>query len=917
MTAASLLLCLTLPAKTIKGTVTDASTGEQIIGATVMIKGGKQGVATGLDGRFVLKQANDRCILVCSYVGYKQQEIRVDNEEKEISVRLEGASTELHAVEVVAHADKTSDNSARRSEQLSNNVLNVVGARAIELSPDMTVANVVQRVSGVTVERNSSGDGQYAILRGMDKRYNYTLVNDIKIPSPDNKNRFVPLDIFPAELLDRLEVTKSLTPEMEGDAIGGAVNLVMKEAPSSMRVTANLATGYNSLFFDHSFQTYDAAHLLQISPYEKYGPTYPAKAKDFPVATVDLQSKTALPNLFGGFSAGNRFLHQKLGLIVAGSFQNNYRGNNSLYFSSETASSDASNLPVLKDMRNRRYSEQQTRYGLHAKIDFRLSNRHRFELYSAYMSLANTQVRDEKNVDLVIGYNPSTGDYNVAYDTRFRKNSQTIFSNMLHGEHSLIGDKLKIDWKAVYSKAGNKTPDNTTVHTQSTVRGGEEKLISVNTFDGEDRRWEHNNDEDRAGYLKASIAPSAFVTLTTGGLYRDKERSNFFNQYTFTPYSQQTGSNNLIKGTDWNDYTQIQFVIKNPYGSVGDPLNYDASEKIGAGFFQVVYERNKWKITGGVRLEHTDQGYHLIHAVDGVKNIGNQVYNDWLPSLHLKYSPWKNHNFRLSYFRSLNRPSFFEIVPYNIVNEDYTEKGNPDLKHTVADNIDFRYEFFPRPAEQLMAGLFYKRIANPIEYGMTTQGQGTFFMPENFGTATNYGIEIDAVKYFSSFGFKANYTYTHSAITTTKLFNYTDANSGSSANILTKNIEQTRPLYGQSPSVANLSLLYKDGKRGWDAQLTGAYTGERLYAVSRYYNNDQWQKESIQLDASVEKKCGKTFSFFAKAGNLLNSPMIVYLKQVNSANDKVTELQLCNGGTLVRKDRYGVQFQMGFRLRFE
>ena len=92
-------------------------------------------------------------------------------------------------------------------------------------------------MSGVTVERNSSGEGQYAILRGMDKRYNYTLVNGVKIPSPDNKNRFVPLDIFPSEMLDRLEVTKSLTANMEGDGIGGAVNLIMKDAPSDRQFT--------------------------------------------------------------------------------------------------------------------------------------------------------------------------------------------------------------------------------------------------------------------------------------------------------------------------------------------------------------------------------------------------------------------------------------------------------------------------------------------------------------------------------------------------------------------------------------------------------------------------------------------------------------------------------------------------------
>ena len=143
--------------------------------------------------------------------------------------------------------------------------MNIVSARTIEVSPDITVANVVQRVSGVTVERNNSGDGQYAILRGMDKRYNYTLVNGIKIPSPDNKNRFVPLDIFPAELLDRLEVTKALTADMEGDAVGGAVNMIMKDAPSQRQLTANLSVGYNASYFDRDFQYFKTGGSTKVA----------------------------------------------------------------------------------------------------------------------------------------------------------------------------------------------------------------------------------------------------------------------------------------------------------------------------------------------------------------------------------------------------------------------------------------------------------------------------------------------------------------------------------------------------------------------------------------------------------------------------------------------------------------------------
>jgi outer membrane cobalamin receptor len=124
---------------------------------------------------------------------------------------METASKDLGEVTVRATASGSNDRDARRIEQNATQVMNIVSGRAIEVSPDLTVANVMQRVSGVSIERNSNGDGQYAILRGMDKRYNYTLVNGVKIPSPDNKYRYVPLDLFPADLLDRLEVYKTLT----------------------------------------------------------------------------------------------------------------------------------------------------------------------------------------------------------------------------------------------------------------------------------------------------------------------------------------------------------------------------------------------------------------------------------------------------------------------------------------------------------------------------------------------------------------------------------------------------------------------------------------------------------------------------------------------------------------------------------
>lgn len=219
----------------------------------------------------------------------------------------------LDAAVVTAVANGRTEVAARNIERNSINMVNVMSAKAMEMSPDITVANVIKRMSGVTVERNSSGEGQYAILRGMDKRYNYTLVNGIKIPSPDNKNRFVPLDIFPSEILDRIEVTKSLTADMEGDGIGGAVNLVMKDAPEKMEISANLSTGYSALFLARDFQSFNHRAINPLSPNERLGrpelhdENYSVTADDFSMENLHVTSHRPRPDIVGGFSYGDRF----------------------------------------------------------------------------------------------------------------------------------------------------------------------------------------------------------------------------------------------------------------------------------------------------------------------------------------------------------------------------------------------------------------------------------------------------------------------------------------------------------------------------------------------------------------------------------------------------------------------------------
>lgn len=866
----------------IKGKVLDASTGDEITGAAIILKDNPEKWAvSGLDGSFSMQLESDtEHVILCSLIGYKDTELSYSPAGEPMVIRLQPDTIMLDGATVSAENKGKTEAGARAIEKTSLSVMNVMSARAIELSPDLTVANAIQRMSGVTVERNSSGEGQYAILRGMDKRYNYTLVNGVKIPSPDNKNRFVPLDIFPSEMLDRLEVTKALTADMEGDGIGGAVNLVMKDAPERMEVNANLATGYNALYFNRDFESFSHRAGQMMSPYERMGrpEDYAVTMDDFTTENMHLRSARPRPDVIGGFSFGDRYFNNRLGLMLAVSYQNLFRGKDTdLYYVSGSSGNGTE---------NRTYSEEQSRLGAHAKLDYRFNGRHKLMLYAGYMDLRESEVRNGQN----------RKDWIV----KMQWNRQYIINTTLKGEHSFLEkNRLKLDWTGVFSKAYSTSPDNSKIY----INMQQPHLYNT---DSAEKRWEHNSDRDFAFYANLSYDFSFglehSLLLKAGGIYRNKIRDSFFNEYTF---DSATGREDLqYYGSDWTNFDQL-LLTPRAYGNIGDPLNYDAWENIAAGYFMARYNWKGLEVIAGVRAEHTDQGYTLDFPRK-TESEGDQNYTDILPSVHLKYNVHKNANLRFSYGRSINRPGFFEIVPYTVLNEDYDEKGNPELQHTVADNLDLRYEFFPKSSEQFMVGLFWKNLQNPIEYGLINEGQATYISPMNFGNAMNAGVEIDIMKYFKWFGIKANYTWTKSSITTNKRLR-------EGTEVVT--VTQTRPLYGQAAHVANLSLLFNFPKCGIEAQVSGSYTGKRLSEISNWLDNDIWEAGYMQLDASIEKTFKAGFSIFAKASNLLDTPVLRYIMP-NRMTESLTDYERYKGGVIERREWHAQTVTIGVRYRF-
>jgi len=900
-----------LNAATLKGRITDSQNQDPLIGALIF---NKQNVNISdevrLDGSYILKKLKPgKYNFTVQFLGYvkqeKEVEIKTDKDIIDIDFKLEPRSVMLNQVEVVGKMDKESTDYARNTEKNADNLLNIMPARTIQLSPDMTVANVLQRISGVTMQKTAnSGEAQYAIIRGMDKRYNYTLVNGIKIPSPNDKNRYVPMDIFPAELLSHIEVIKALTPDMEGDAIGGVMNLVLKDAPDKLLVSVNGSVGYNQMFFNRSYYQFETNAVNLKSPSERG--IVGASPSDFPIGDLKFKAIKPLPNLNGGFSIGNRFFDKKLGVILSVSNQSSYSGSNS-FVTVPRAQPNPGTLPAFETKDNRTYSTQQNRLGIHNKIDFQINKNNKISLYNAYFELNKYISRHVDQTSL------STGVGNIDVYDRSQTQLEKIYNSTLQGNHSL-SDNLKLDWSAVYSKAWANNPDEAELHSASSDFG-QTLLLS-----GVSHKWRHNTDQDMAGYLNVIWHPgflSENSEIKVGGMYRHKVRNNYYTEYSLDPATAQ----------NFTTIDNATFKFSGTNANQGSPVNqndYDVTEDVMAGYGQVKFKiSTKLNVLTGLRVEQANQTWMTPMPESFPGKFGSIPYLDILPSLHIKYELSANQNLRLSYFSSVSRPGYFEVIPYQIKGETFDEKGNPYLKAARAQNIDFRYELFPHASEQILAGFFYKNINNPIEYSLVREAGPSALQlkPQNFGTATNLGVELVVVKYIGNFGVSANYTYTKSSITTYKKTYDRKDPLDPSSQLVVDSVLRTRPMQGQADNIANLSLLYKNQKIGLDCQISMVYTGKFISQVSGWDGLDYWSMPNTSLDLSFEKKLSKkiNLNLFGKARNILNSAAITRILKANSyyaASSIQLPEQDSPNSIVVEKEKYGQSYLIGLRYSF-
>ncbi|MCS3735871.1 TonB-dependent receptor [Mucilaginibacter dorajii] len=926
----SLLFALPSVAQTIKGKVMDHKTGEALTGATVTLtqNGVNRAVAVNLNGSYSFKNVRTGAYQIhVNYIGYSPSQIYTGtitgaDEIKIINVDLSDASQQMVEVQVKGEGNKESDRSVRGIEKNAPMVLNILSANTIQLLPDVTVANALQRVSGVTIQRSASGEGRYAIIRGMDQRYNSTLVNGIKIPSPDPQYRFVPMDIFPSEMLERLEVIKALTPSMEGDAIGGVMNLVMKSAPNHFVLSANVSGGFSTLFSkSRPFVDFTGSPNSK-SPAAINGNSYQATYADFNNKALTSDKNMSTPfSSTAGLTIGDRFLNNKLGVIVSASYQNIYRGSDSkqLTPNAQPSAIPLPNSPQFSDAYDRTYSTQTQRVGIHNKIDYVINDKNKLSLYNLYIHQSEFESRYTADT-LGLGLNSTGLSKQITLSNRSTLTQQNIYNSTLHGDH-ILGNEWRFNWDGVYSVSTRHMPDRTefSYDANKTLNNSGAVTAEVDNNTALTHHWENNRDRDISGYANLIYTPKIAgkdVEFSTGGLYRHKIRDADYITYSLS------GGKSTLFNNNFNDIPFAFNPVTDGIGSNNTDLqnNYHVTENDNSEYFQVKFDLfPKLQVLGGVRVENTDMSYATQSPETVTERSGTIKYTDVLPSVHLKYELTNNQTIRASYFAAISRPGFGEMVPYKISGEYYDQVGNPYLKHITADNYDLRYEFYPGGADQLLVGTFYKKIYNPIEYFVVRDGgpSSQVIKPQNDpGNATNYGFEALATKFFGIIGFSVNYTYTHSRITTNKLLYSNDATLG----LQQTNVNETRPLQGQADHVGNASVLFKSAKLGLDMQLAFVYTGERLAQVSPYYNLDFYQHAYNQLDFSFEKTIVKRLSFYGKINNITNAASKIYLKfphgSLDAKQQEFIGKQDIAAQTLVQSDYYKTLFLGGFRYKF-
>lgn len=857
-----LFLAISIQAAVLRGSVTDKVTNEPLIGAVIQISGTTTGAITDLDGNFELAGLrNGTYKLMVSYVSYKTLTLEVSvNGMSEINITLAPDNQQLGEVVVVAEAKKNTENALITRQRTSLVMQTGVSAQQITKTQDKEASEVIRRVPGISIIEE-----KFVMVRGLSQRYNNVWINNSAVPSSEADARAFSFDIIPSSQLDNMLVVKSPAPEYPADFSGGFILVNTKDVPNSnlfnisvggsmndqthfKNFQYNKGSGTDFLGFDNGLRSLNGGINATLRPMNNgYDLLNNGLNNDW-----SIKNRKPIADLSLSMNIAHRWVSESgrtLAMLGAVNYSNTYKTylnmDNNLYGAYDITH-DRSNY--LRKGVDDQYNHN-VRVGAMLNLTYvPASGNNRYEFKNIFNQLGKDRYTYRKGTDAQSDYEESAEYY---YQSR------TTYSGQFTGKHTW-SDTDKLDWSAGYSYANRNMPDR---RRYNTVLNTDTNQLEVENLNEINREFSHLNEHILSANInyQHDFAFGDFTpTLKMGGYteYRTREYNTRLFIYSWknglpSNYRVMNVPDELMQDKNYGEdklYLLEQVDWRN---------NYEGNNMLGAGYAGVNLPFGKWNIYAGVRFEHSRM--ELISNTQKNEKSPTSVYytyDDFFPSLNAAYRLNEQHQFRLSYGRTVNRPEFREVSSSVYYDFDLASnvQGNYDLKAAYIDNIDLGYEYYPSNGELISVSLFYKKFKNPIEWTYTVAG-GTdlIYSYINAKGADNYGVEVDIRKNLDFIGMK-NFS-----------LSLNGALIKSNVNFEPGSKEEDRPMQGQSPYLVNAGLFYQQPKNGWNAAILYNRIGKRIIGVGRSLGSagnevrvpDSYEMPRNAIDLSASKKFGK------------------------------------------------------------
>lgn len=896
----------TIEGKVVEGTVKDfleGTTGDIIPNAKILVDGTDFRAISDFDGKYVIKNIPfGTYTLTISSPGLstkKLEDVIVSSEEVLfVDVALEPITQTMIDVVVKVKVSKSDDVGTMTLKKNSANSSDVISAQTISKTPDKTTSDVLKRVSGASIQ-----DNKFAIVRGLNDRYNAAYLNDGPLPSSESDRKAFSFDIFPANMLDNITIVKTATPDLPAEFAGGIIQINTKTIPSKNFQSLQIGGGYNTITTFKDQVTYKGGKYdwLGIDDGTRaLSPNIPAKL-DFPINSHSqallaketttnwgLENKNFSPNLSLQYSAGvtTQLLKKEIGIVAALTYSktNNF---NSTIRRSYVGSGVNGTTQLEFDYLDKVYSTQ-ILAGTMVNFTVKLNNNNKLSFKNLYSINTDDRVIARSGISSPT-LDPVEIKSNVTWFT-----GNNIYSGQLGGEHVFKKEKFKLHWIGSYSSIKRVIPSIKRSIYSRTLNGEDTNFYAnISTFsvssDYGGGIFSSQNDEQITS-LKADLIyhlttiSSVKTDIKIGAYYQDRNRDFSSRQLGYTQYKPVGNSfDNSLLTLDQNTIFSAENMGVLSSGKGGFKLSdvtkftdaYQASSTITAGFLMIDN-----KIHNSIRVIWGARGEYFTQRLDALKNdkkplVIDVKQLDILPSINTIFSVTKKQNIRLSYSKTLNRPEYRELAPFAFYdfNTQFVLSGNDSLKIARIDNVDLRYEYYPGKGQLLSLTGFYKKFINPIEMiaRADVDKESTY---KNVPTASNFGVELEARSIIGelinadSSSILNNFTFYSNLTVIKSIVDVSD---------IVGTPYESRPLQGQSPYVFNAGLTYIDEKLDLSVSANINKVGDRIAILGTVLEPDIWEKNRTFIDLQIAKTFLKRkFEIKLNFQNILSQDQIFY-----------------------------------------